>query len=86
MSDQVETNSNNDLVFFGLALGSTEVFLRWLLIERAKFFKKYPQRRRAGYYLHFDDVPPGQKLFLESIGFTLIEVSDYIDIYERPWL
>ncbi|NRQ43091.1 hypothetical protein HRH59_11095 [Rheinheimera sp. YQF-2] len=75
----------NDLIFFGLALDSAEIFLRWLLIERAKFFKKHPQCKREGYYFHVDKLPLGQKLFLESIGFKIIQVTDYIEIYENPW-
>jgi hypothetical protein len=75
----------NDLFIFGLELGSTEVFLRWLLIERAKFFKKYPERQRQGFFIHVDEIQAGQRLFLESVGFQIVNVANYSDIYAAPW-
>ena len=33
---------NKPLLIFGLGLTETEVFLRWLLIERARYFRRFP--------------------------------------------
>lgn len=33
---------NSPLLIFGLGLEENEVFFRWLLIERARYFKKFP--------------------------------------------
>ena len=41
---------NSPLLIFGLALEENEVFLRWLLIERARYFKKFPDRRKKAWY------------------------------------
>ena len=42
---------NRSLCIFGLTLNENEVFLRWLLIERAKYFKKYPERKKKGWFV-----------------------------------
>ena len=77
---------NNDLMFIGLGLDTTEVFLRWLLIERAKYFRAFPKRKKKGYFVFSGDgVSQGQRLFLESVGLELINVPTYKDIYEKPW-
>lgn len=39
---------NSSLCIFGLALDENETFLRWLLIERAKYFRRFPERRKKG--------------------------------------
>ncbi|KUM53921.1 hypothetical protein AR688_19770 [Rheinheimera sp. EpRS3] len=75
----------NDLFIFGLSLEVTEVFLRWLLIERAKFFKKFPENKREAFYLHDKPLAPGQQLFLESVGIKPTKVQSYFDIYVAPW-
>lgn len=75
----------NDLFIFGLSLEVTEVFLRWLLIERAKFFKKFPDKRREAFFIHNKPLAPGQQLFLESVGIKPIQVKTYDEIYVAPW-
>lgn len=42
---------NNPLLIFGLGLNENEVFLRWLLIERARCFQKFPNRRKSAWYV-----------------------------------
>ncbi|MCD8260971.1 MAG: hypothetical protein LUD15_05330 [Bacteroides sp.] len=42
---------HRSLCIFGLELDENEVFLRWLLIERAKYFRKFPDRKRKGWYV-----------------------------------
>lgn len=73
-----------DLLIFGLNLGKEETFMRWLLIERAKFFDKNTGCRRKGWYVcKIDEMTPGKKLFLESVGFQVIELNDYDEIYSE---
>jgi len=77
---------NKSLFIFGLGLGENEVFMRWLLIERAKYYQKFPERRRSGWYLtSAGDNNAGKKLYLEKIGFQYVELQDYSDIYETIW-
>lgn len=78
---------NNDLVFVGLGLDTSEIFLRWLLIERAKYFKTYPMRRRAAYYLHAGrDLSQGQVIFLKSVGCDIVKLPSYDQLYGDAWL
>lgn len=52
------------LCIFGLSMEENEVFLRWLLIERAKYFKKFPARAKKGWYV----VPKNEKPDDRAIG------------------
>jgi hypothetical protein len=81
---------NKPLCIFGLSMEENEVFIRWLLIERAKYFKKFPDRKKIGWYVapkneKPDDRAIGKVRFLEGIGFEIIEVDDYDGIYATPW-
>lgn len=80
---------NKSLVVFGLDLKENEVFLRWLLIERAKYYKKFPVRKHSGWFITIkgdnSSKAEGKKFFLKSIGFKVIELDDYKNIYEDIW-
>jgi len=78
---------NKSLFIFGLGLEENETFLRWLLIERMKYFKKFPERKHNGWYLKAEEegLSEGKKLFLEKIGFEILEVDTYKDIYSNIW-
>ncbi len=81
---------NKSLFVFGLGLDINEVFVRWLLIERAKYFRRYPKRKRKGWFLTTkqDDSETfeGKEFFLRSVGFEVIQVDDYKTIYEDIWI
>lgn len=81
---------NKSLCIFGLAFEENEVFLRWLLIERKKYFRQFPLRTKNGWYVQkkrkvITENEKGKRFFLERIGFKIVEVDDYPDIYEKPW-
>lgn len=72
------------LLIFGLGLEENEVFLRWLLIERARYFKKYPARRKPAWYVYTSpNESAGKLFFLEGIGIQPVKVATYDDIYGR---
>lgn len=81
---------NKSLFIVGLGLEENEVFFRWLLIERAKYFKKFPKRKKEGWYITVRDNTDinflGKKFFLESVGLKVLEVPDYktelVEIWE----
>lgn len=72
---------NTPLLFIGLGLEENEVFLRWLLIERARYFKKFPDREKSAWYVHTADLNAGKKFFLEGVGIQIIQAVDYDEIY-----
>jgi len=75
------------LIIFGLTLAENEVFLRWLLIERAKYFQKFPQRRKSAWYLYTGEEHPGKSFFLQGVGITPVRASDYEELYgESTWV
>ncbi len=71
------------LLFMGLGLEQDEVFLRWLLIERARYFSRYPERRKGGWYVHVGTLDPGKAFFLRGVGIEPYPVADYARIYEE---
>lgn len=72
-----------DLIIVGLGLKENEVFLRWLLIERARYFRRFPDRRRRAHYLYSGDaLPRGQEFFFEAIGLESHRFAEYRDLYE----
>lgn len=77
---------NKPLLIFGLGLREDEVFLRWLLVERERYFSKFPDRRREGWYIFVhdpkDETEDGRNFFLRGIGIECVEVKSYSDIYE----
>ena len=73
---------NRSLCIFGLALDENETFLRWLLIERAKYFKRFPERKKKGWYIcKSSEFSEGKRLYLDYIGFELVLLDEYSDIY-----
>lgn len=81
---------NKSLFIFGLSLKECEIFLRWLLIERAKYFKRFPGRKHKGWYLMSDkdlnSSIEGKRFFLEAVGFEILQVLNYKVIYEDIWI
>ena len=73
---------NCPLLIFGLKLEENEVFLRWLLIERARYFKKFPDRKKAAWYVHTsNEKADGKFFFLKGVGVELVKVNSYDHIY-----
>lgn len=82
---------NRDLCIFGISLEENEVFIRWLLIERARYFKKFPERKKKGWYIavattNENGSLEGKKMFMRSVGLEYIELDSYNEIYQEPWL
>ena len=79
---------NKSLFIFGLELEENETFLRWLLLERIKYFRKFPRRSFKGWYLYKANnniTNKGKIFFLKRVGFEMIKVDSYKDIYEDIW-
>ena len=75
------------ILVVGQGLPETEIFLRWLMIERAKYFRLYPDLRKLAWFVHVkDDLPVGKDLFLRAVGFEPFPVASYEQLYEyRTW-
>lgn len=78
---------NKPLFIFGLGLDENEIFLRWLLIERARFFKKFPERHRNAWYVYSsENEKKGKLFFLEKLGIKPVKADTYEKIYgESTW-
>jgi hypothetical protein len=73
------------LLIFGLGLEESEVFLRWLLIERARYFREFPDRRKRAWYVHTPQERGSGKLyFLNAIGIEPVEAQNFDAIYGAP--
>jgi hypothetical protein len=80
---------NKSLCIVGLGLEENEVFFRWLLIQRAKYFKLFPDRNKQGWYITVKNDTDinflGKKFFLESVGLKVLEVENYDILYNTIW-
>jgi len=79
---------NKSLFIFGLGLEENETFLRWLLIERKKYFKKFSYREPKGWYIDKKGSSrnnAGKEFFLNNVGIKTIKVDSYDDIYDTIW-
>lgn len=79
---------NSPLLIFGLSLEENEVFLRWLLIERARYFRKFPDRKKEAWYVYAGNSnSSGKQYFLEGVGITPLRVENYESIYgSETWI
>lgn len=74
----------NDLLIFGLGLSRDEVFLRWLLIERAKYFQKFKIQHRNAWYVWAkgkEKRDPDRDFFLKHVDVQNVDVESHDDIY-----
>jgi len=78
-----------DIIIFGLGLNEQEVFIRWLLLQRAKFFKSNPDLKRNGFYINHSEPSKqnvGKKFFLESVGIKYVDfIKDHDGFYNGFW-
>lgn len=73
------------LLILGAGLGRDEVFIRWLLLERERFFARADAsvRKKTWYVGAARDGGSG-KAFLDALGVKAVRVSDYRQIYDNP--
>ena len=74
----------NDLLIFGLGLRREEVFLRWLLIERARYCRKFKIQDRKAWYVWAKGVEKGDSdrdFFLDHVGVRRVGLTSYGEIY-----
>jgi hypothetical protein len=76
---------NMPLLIFGLELGQQEVFIRWLLIQRSRYFQMFEERRQPAWYVYpsNDKLNEGKLYFLEHVGIQPCEVDCFKKIYNR---
>lgn len=73
---------NNPLLIFGIGLEENEVFLRWLLIQRARYFRSFENRKQPAWYIHKNEpAKAGKLMFLSGVGVTPVKVGSYDEIY-----
>ena len=78
---------NCPLLILGLGLDVNETFFRWLLIERAKYFDYFHDRRKGGWFLCLKKkMNDGKRFFLQYLGIDTIEFDDFPELYESVLL
>lgn len=75
------------LVAFGIGLEEQEVWLRWLLIQRANLYKKHDCKRPPAWYVYpaEEENAEGQaekRFFLQCLGLEPHKVTDFSAIYD----
>ena len=73
---------NKPIIIFGLGYGKDEVFLRWLLIERRRFFNKMGRDMDVT-YIDVKGPTPNAPVYnlMQNLGVTLKLVKGFDDIY-----
>lgn len=73
---------HKNLYIIGLSLDVQESSLRWLFIEREKYYRKNPDKRKETFYVYKSgDMSESKKLFFNTLSITLIEMNSYDEIY-----
>ena len=78
----------SQLVVFGLALEENETILRWLLIQRARYHKRYNIQLDPNYFIlidEYDNLSDGKKLFFKSLNFEFIHFKSSKEFYGDFW-
>jgi hypothetical protein len=72
----------------GLGLRAAEVSIRWLLVQRFRYWRRYRPRHRlaSGWYVHgptdeIGTLDKQHRVFLESVGFQIIEIAKKRDVF-----
>jgi hypothetical protein len=79
---------SKNLFIIGLQLDTNEDILRWLLLERAKYYALYNNDTRKAWYVTTENEYKslsndfGKQLFFKSVGVEILVLPDYKDIYE----
>jgi hypothetical protein len=80
---------SRNLFIIGLQLDVNEVVLRWLLLERAKYYALYNRDKRKAWYVitkkEYENSLSkdlGKRMFFNSVGVEILVLPDYKDIYE----
>lgn len=71
---------NMPLIIIGLGYKPDEVFLRWLLIERKRYFNIYNDPMNV-WYISKGTPEASIANLLQNLGVEIVEVSEYADIY-----
>ncbi len=71
---------NLPIIIFGFGFGRDEVFLRWLLIERKRYFNIFGRPMEVC-YLSTGDYPVSVRNLLENMGVEFIDANGYDEIY-----
>ena len=70
------------LLILGLGLNENEVFLRWLLIERARYFRTFPEKKQPAWFVDGGAIDAGKAFFLKGVGVNPIQAEGYDELYD----
>ncbi len=73
------------LCIIGFGLNEQEMFLRWLLVQRALAMKRFVVPPTKSWYLNCGEMSEGKKLFLQKVGIETIDVKDFDFLYDTFW-
>jgi hypothetical protein len=73
------------LCIIGLGLDEQEMFLRWLLLQRALFMKRGIFPKTKAWYFTGDQLSEGKILFLRSVGVEPVICANYAFLYTDLW-
>lgn len=75
---------HKDLFIIGLSLDEQETSLRWLLMERERYFRKFPERCKKTVYVYSkenSELLDKKRIFLKILNIEVLEFQTYEEIY-----
>ena len=72
------------LLILGLGLNENEVFLRWLLIERARYFRMFAKKKQPAWFVEGGPIADGKVFFLKGVGVTPVQADGHDELYDEP--
>jgi hypothetical protein len=75
-----------DLIIIGLSLEPQETSLRWLLMERERYFRRHVEKRKKTLFVinsEHDKVGDGKKYFFESLKIDIKKYKLAAEIYKK---
>lgn len=72
-----------DIAMIGFGFGKDETFFRWLFLERARLYKRFPSKvRKAWFVVGEDAAHRHRESFLKYLGIELVMVKSRKELYE----
>lgn len=73
---------HKNLYIIGLSLDVQETSLRWLLMERERYFQKHPAFRKEAFYVCTEsELKKSKEIFFKTLNIKIAKTKNYDEIY-----
>lgn len=74
---------NKSVLIIGLSLSQKELFIRWLLIVRSRYYTVHPGKKKPAWFVYReeDGLSAYDQYFFKNVGIEFLSAPNYDDIY-----